>query len=190
MEYIQALRIGTDLVRNTTIVSIYQAGESLYQTFDKVCLIYEGRMVYFGPTNLARQYFIDMGYVPANRQTTPDFLVSVTDPKGRRTAAQASREEEVEGGSKDRSESSSGASGSSDSSRTVTVIPKTALDFEEYYRASDIRQMNLDDMNDYKAETVDRTEGIDEYKASVRQEQARHVRRAVSILSLWMPHSY
>jgi hypothetical protein len=42
-------------------------------------------MVYFGPIHLARLYFIDMGYVPANCQTTPDFLVSVTDPLGRTT---------------------------------------------------------------------------------------------------------
>ena len=60
----------------TTIVSIYQAGESPYNLFDKVCVIYEGRMVYFGSANSARQYFIDMGYEPANRQTTADFLVA------------------------------------------------------------------------------------------------------------------
>ena len=58
-----------------TVVSIYQAGEQLYELFDKVCVIYEGRMAYFGPANRARQYSIDMGYQPANRQTTADFLV-------------------------------------------------------------------------------------------------------------------
>ena len=62
----------------TTIMSIYQAGEPLYALFDKVCVIYEGRMAYYGPAKLARQYFIDMGYEPANRQTTADFLVAGT----------------------------------------------------------------------------------------------------------------
>jgi ATP-binding cassette subfamily G (WHITE) protein 2 (SNQ2) len=62
----------------TTIVSIYQAGETLYKLFDKVCVVYEGRMAYFGPADGARQYFIDMGYEPAYRQTTPDFLVAVS----------------------------------------------------------------------------------------------------------------
>ena len=76
LEFVQALRIATDLARMTTIVSIYQAGESLYQLFDKVCVIYDGRMAYFGPASDARQYFVDMGYEPANRQTTADFLVS------------------------------------------------------------------------------------------------------------------
>ena len=76
LEFVQALRIATDVARMTTIVSIYQAGESLYELFDKVCVIYEGRMAYFGPANKARQYFIDLGYEPANRQTTADFLVA------------------------------------------------------------------------------------------------------------------
>ena len=72
----QALRIATDIARQSTIVAIYQAGEQLYEHFDKVCVIYEGRQVYMGPANRARQYFIDMGYEPANRQTTADFLVA------------------------------------------------------------------------------------------------------------------
>lgn len=40
-------------------------------------------MAYFGPANEARQYFIDLGFEPEPRQTTADFLVSITDPKAR-----------------------------------------------------------------------------------------------------------
>ena len=40
-------------------------------------------MVYFGDAKRARAYFEEMGYQALNRQTTPDFLVSVTDPNGR-----------------------------------------------------------------------------------------------------------
>ena len=40
-------------------------------------------MVYYGPSNAARQYFIDQGWEPASRQTTPDFLTTVTDPGAR-----------------------------------------------------------------------------------------------------------
>ena len=76
MEFIQALRIATDVARMTTVVSLYQAGEPLYDLFDKVCLLYEGHMVYFGRASEARQYFINMGYEPKNRQTTADFLVA------------------------------------------------------------------------------------------------------------------
>lgn len=62
LEFVQALRIATDTMRLATVVSIYQAGESLYEHFDKVCVIYEGRMAYFGPADKAKQYFMDMGY--------------------------------------------------------------------------------------------------------------------------------
>lgn len=63
LEFVRALRIATDTFESTTLVSIYQAGESLYKYFDKVCVIYEGRMAYFGRADQAKQYFIDMGYV-------------------------------------------------------------------------------------------------------------------------------
>lgn len=83
LEFVRALRIATDNLGLTSIVSIYQASELLYELFDKVCVIAEGRMVYYGRASTARQYFIDQGWEPANRQTTADFLVAVTDPIGR-----------------------------------------------------------------------------------------------------------
>ena len=60
----------------TTIVSIYQAGESLDELFDKVCVIYEGKIAYFGLADQAGDYFIELGYQHANRQATADFLVA------------------------------------------------------------------------------------------------------------------
>lgn len=61
LEFVRALRIATDTMNLGTVVSLYQAGESLYQHFDKVCVIYEGRMAYFGPADKAKDYFIEMG---------------------------------------------------------------------------------------------------------------------------------
>lgn len=83
LEFARALRIATDISHATTVVTIYQASESLYRLFDKVCVIYSGKQIYFGAAESARQYFVDMGWEPANRQTTADFLVSVTDPLAR-----------------------------------------------------------------------------------------------------------
>ncbi|TRM62061.1 ABC-2 type transporter-domain-containing protein [Schizophyllum amplum] len=84
LEFVQALRIATDVSRMSTVVALYQAGESLYRLFDKVAVINEGRLAYYGPADQARTYFNDMGYTPITpRQTTADFLVSVTDPAGR-----------------------------------------------------------------------------------------------------------
>lgn len=142
-----ALRIATNLVRVATIVSIYQAGESLYEMFDKVCLIYEGRMVYFGPANEARQYFIDMGYEPANRQTTSDFLVSVTDPFGRRVR--------------------DGMHG----------VPLTSQEFEHYYRQSSIMQENLEDMTSFREQYVGKEDLVTAYRESAKAEHARHMQK-------------
>src|SRR5260370_11207022 len=70
------MRMATNAGLFSTFVSIYQAGESLYQPFEKVCVLYEGRMTYFGRADQARQYFLDLGFEPAHRQTTADFLVA------------------------------------------------------------------------------------------------------------------
>lgn len=53
------------------------------QTFDKVAVLYEGRQIYFGPIDCARKYFTDLGYICPDRQTTADFLTSLTTPAER-----------------------------------------------------------------------------------------------------------
>lgn len=52
----------------------------MHDLFNKVCVTFEGRMAYYGPASLA---FINMGYQPANGQSTPDFLIAVIDPNAR-----------------------------------------------------------------------------------------------------------
>ena len=50
------------------------------QIFDKVIVLYEGREIYFGRTQDAKDYFIAMGFQCPDRQTTADFLTSLTSP--------------------------------------------------------------------------------------------------------------
>ena len=76
LDFIQALRIATDLSSMATIVTLSQGGETLYQLFDKVCVIGEGRMLYYGKADVARQYFTGLGHEPLPRQSTSDFLIS------------------------------------------------------------------------------------------------------------------
>ncbi|KAM6506713.1 Multidrug resistance protein [Fusarium solani] len=83
IEFCKTLRLQTELFRTTCAVSIYQAPQAAYDLFDKVAVIYEGRQIFFGPTDTAKQYFIDLGYECAARQTTPDFLTSISSPKER-----------------------------------------------------------------------------------------------------------
>jgi ATP-binding cassette subfamily G (WHITE) protein 2 (SNQ2) len=143
LEFVQALRIGTDVARITTAMSVYQASENVYDFFDKVCVIYRGRMVYYGPTSLAREYFIDMGYQPANRQTTPDFLVAVTDPNARIVR---------EG--------------------YENLVPRTADEFVDHYRKSNIWQVNQEDMDAYLHEFVGKPQRASAYMESARAEHA------------------
>ena len=42
-------------------------------------LLYEGRQIYFGPTESAADYFYDLGFARPRRATTPDFLTSLTN---------------------------------------------------------------------------------------------------------------
>lgn len=62
---------------------MYQAPQSAYDLFDKALVIYEGRQIYFGPASQAKEYFIKLGFVCPPRQTTPDFLTSMTFPAER-----------------------------------------------------------------------------------------------------------
>ncbi|PSN60602.1 ABC drug exporter AtrF [Corynespora cassiicola Philippines] len=84
LDYAKSLRIMTDISNRTTFVTLYQAGEGIYELMDKVLVIDEGRCIFQGPASEAKKYFVDLGYYCPDRQTTPDFLTTVTDPTERR----------------------------------------------------------------------------------------------------------
>ncbi|KAK4126834.1 hypothetical protein N657DRAFT_566035 [Parathielavia appendiculata] len=79
LDFIKSLRVQTDLYKTSTFVSLYQASENIYNLFDKVMVIDEGRQVYFGPASQARAYFEGLGFLPRPRQTTPDYVTGCTD---------------------------------------------------------------------------------------------------------------
>ncbi|KAH9077823.1 ABC-2 type transporter-domain-containing protein [Lactarius deliciosus] len=148
LEFVRALRIATDVAHTSTIVSIYQAAESLYQHFDKVCVIYEGRMAYFGRADQARQYFIDLGFEPAHRQTTSDFLAAVTDPLARTVRGDSKR-----------------------------PVPQTAAEFASAFLASEASVANRMDMDAYFKEFVGYPERALAYKQSAMAEHATTQRK-------------
>ncbi len=65
------------------MISRYQAGEGIYELFDKVMVLDQGRTVYFGPPDQARAYFERLGYKSLPRQSTADYLTGCTDPNER-----------------------------------------------------------------------------------------------------------
>lgn len=58
LDYAKSLRIMTDISNRTTLVTLYQAGEGIFELMDKVLVIDSGRCIYQGPANEARQYFV------------------------------------------------------------------------------------------------------------------------------------
>lgn len=83
VEFCKSLRLQTELFSSTACVSIYQAPQSAYDLFDKTAVLYEGRQIFFGPAGEAKQYFVDLGFECPARQTTPDYLTSMTSPSER-----------------------------------------------------------------------------------------------------------
>lgn len=83
IEFCKTLRLQSELFRSTACVSIYQAPQSAYDCFDKATVLYEGRQIFFGRADEAKQYFVDLGFECPPRQTVPDFLTSMTAPHER-----------------------------------------------------------------------------------------------------------
>jgi ATP-binding cassette subfamily G (WHITE) protein 2 (PDR) len=79
LAFVNNLKLSADILGNTHAVAIYQASQAIFDVFDKVIVLYEGREVFFGPTNDAHTYFTEMGWLCPARQTTGDFCTSVTN---------------------------------------------------------------------------------------------------------------
>lgn len=87
-------------------------------------------------------------YEPANRQTTPDFLVAVTDPNGRIPRGGFSNQ------------------------------PRTAAEFAEYFRKSDLGRANSAAYDTYLDEFVGKAEVKSSYVESARAEFAKRTRKS------------
>ena len=63
--------------RHTVITTIHQPASEVWALFDQLLLLSKGRICYFGPSNLAIDYFASLGYVcPANFNPA-DFLIDL-----------------------------------------------------------------------------------------------------------------
>ncbi|KAJ5336355.1 uncharacterized protein N7506_004377 [Penicillium brevicompactum] len=84
LKFVEALRLSSDITGSCHAVAAYQASQSIYDIFDKVIVLYEGRQIYFGTAAGAKAFFEDQGWDCPARQTTGDFLTSITNPQERR----------------------------------------------------------------------------------------------------------
>ena len=148
LEFTRSLRMMSNLAGTVHAVAIYQASQAIYEEFDKAVVLYEGRQIYYGPTNAAKTYFEDMGWYCPPRQTTGDFLTSISNPLERIP------KQGYEG-----------------------RVPRTSDDFEAYWRSSsayaDLQQEIAQHEADFPVggETI-----INQFKESRRGMQAQHTR--------------
>ena len=84
LQYAQTCRILADKAHATVLVSLYQAGNGIFNLFDKVLVLDEGRQIYYGPAHRAKSYFEDLGFVCPPGANIADFLTSCTVATERR----------------------------------------------------------------------------------------------------------
>jgi len=143
LDYAKSLRLLTDIMRCTTFVSLYQAGEGIYDQFDKVMVLNESRVVYYGPAKQARQYMIGLGYRDMPRQTTADYLSGCTDENERRFQ----------------------------DGRSADNVPATPEAMEEAYKNSDIYAQVLAEKEAYKQETRQNAAAQEEFRQAVAEQK-------------------
>jgi ABC-type multidrug transport system ATPase subunit len=128
-------------------VATYQASQAIYNVFDKVLVLYEGRQIYFGSCTEAEKYFTRMGWVNPPRQTTGDFLTSITNPQERK--ARSDMEDRV---------------------------PRTPQEFERYWKRSSEYTALLKEISQYEAEYPPGGCGERDLTDAKHSQQAKHVR--------------
>ena len=83
LEFVRAIRCLTEETGIATIVTLYQAGNSIYELFDKVLVLDEGKQVFYGPREEARPFMEAQGFVCSEGANVADFLTGVTVPSER-----------------------------------------------------------------------------------------------------------
>lgn len=143
LDYAKSIRTLTDITKMSSFVSLYQAGEGIYDQFDKVLVIDKGHQVYFGLAKEARQYMLDLGWKDKPRQTTADFLTGCTDEHERDYA---------EG-------------------RDASNTPSTPEELEQAYLKSDMYRKMQQEAEAYKAEMLADSARQEEFRNAVREEK-------------------
>lgn len=147
IEFCKTLRMGADIVGTTAAVAIYQAPQAAFDYMDRVLVLYEGRQIYFGSTKSARGYFERMGYECPNRQTTADFLTSMTSPA----------ERVVRQGWENK-------------------VPRTPDDYAKAWKQSEDYAQLMQEIQQYEQQHPYGGKSLEEFKTSRRMQQAKGTR--------------
>lgn len=148
VEFARMLRREADENQKTILATMYQAGNSIYDEFDKILVLAEGRVTYYGARNLARKYFEDLGFICPQGANIADFLTSVT----------VTTERIIQPGRED-------------------TVPSTPEEFESQYIESSIFQEQLSSMKPpeklgYEAEDMMMAVASEKRKQHVPRQQS------------------
>ncbi|KAG9905861.1 putative ABC transporter, partial [Aureobasidium melanogenum] len=148
-------RLLKDMSRRTgmaNIVTMYQTSQSIYdQCFDRVLVLYKGRMIFSGRAAAARQYFIDLGYHCEPRQTTPDFLTAVTSVTERTVR-----------------------------SDHVGPVPSTPDEFAQAFRESAFYTELQQDIAAYRSDHASNASYVNDFKAEVQRVRSSGVSKTAA----------
>ncbi|KAI1457448.1 ABC-2 type transporter-domain-containing protein [Annulohypoxylon moriforme] len=150
LKFVQSLRLASDIGGSANAVAIYQASQAIYEEFDRVTVLYDGRQIYFGPANEAKDFFERQGWYCPPRQTTGDFLTAVTNP-GERKARRGMEDQ----------------------------VPRTAQEFQQYWRNSpEFKELNREIAQYQRQSRIVRSDEVitDLRSAKNNFMQAKHVR--------------
>nr|ACK99557.1 ATP binding cassette transporter Abc1p [Pichia kudriavzevii] len=157
LEFVRALKTSAHILDTTPLIAIYQCSQDAYDLFDNVVLLYEGYQIYFGPGDRAKDFFERMGYECPDRQTTADFLTSITSPAER--VAKKGWENKV---------------------------PQTPKEFNDYWRASAEYKELVADIDEYLSHCHNNNTR-EEFAEAHAIKQANHARPSSSFrVSYWM----
>ncbi|KAL8278573.1 hypothetical protein RQP46_009065 [Phenoliferia psychrophenolica] len=126
LAYAQVMRDLANVSKTSIAISLYQAGNRIYDCFDKVTVIAEGELLYYGPRSEAQSYFEGLGFEYSPGANVADYLTGVTVVSERKIR------QGMEG-----------------------QIPRTMLEFTERYRSSEIAQRMQQELDAHLANTAE-----------------------------------
>lgn len=147
VSFCQTIKASAELTGSVACVAIYQAPQPAYECFHKAIVLYEGRSIYFGPADKAKDFWVARGFECPEQQTDPDFLTGLTSPAERR----------VRKGWENK-------------------VPRTSEDFERVWKESDEYRALKAELAQYDERHPVHGEELETFKASRRAQQAKSVR--------------
>ncbi|RAH54522.1 ATP-binding cassette transporter [Aspergillus piperis CBS 112811] len=80
IRFLTTMRKYTTRSRCMTAMSLYQASDVAVSMFDKILVLNDGHVAYYGPASSAKAYFESLGFYCSPRISVSDFLASMSGP--------------------------------------------------------------------------------------------------------------